>query len=186
MTAREYLSQARMIDSRINSKLVELQRTRELATRATGTVSDMPRNPTPDLQQMESRVVKIVDLEKEINAEIDELVDLKRDIRELIAQIRKPEYRTVLELRYLGMIFPRKCSAAPEPFTVSTTALSGWRTGSCKLENKNKIIFRLRTLLLFGSISLWYDVCCQNQVDSSAQKGAGSFRIPKRSVRKCP
>ena len=103
MTAREYLSQARMIDSRINSKLVELQRTRELATRATGTVSDMPRNPTPDLQQMESRVVKIVDLKKEINAEIDELVDLKRDIRELIAQIRKPEYRTVLELRYLGM-----------------------------------------------------------------------------------
>ena len=38
----------------------------------------------------------------EINAEIDELVDLKRDIRELIAQIRKPEYRTLLELRYLG------------------------------------------------------------------------------------
>ncbi len=62
----------------------------------------MPRNPSPDLQQMESRVVKIVDLEREINAEIDELVDLKRDIRELIAQIRKPEYRTLLELRYLG------------------------------------------------------------------------------------
>lgn len=102
MTAREYLSQARMIDSRINSKLIELQRTRELATRATGTISDMPRNPSPDLQQMENRVVKIVDLEKNINAEIDELVDLKKDIRELIAQIRKPEYRTLLELRYLG------------------------------------------------------------------------------------
>ena len=143
MTAREYLSQARMIDSRINSKLIELQRTRELATRATGTVSDMPRNPSPDLQQMESRVVKIVDLEKEINAEIDELVALKRDIRDLIAQIRKPEYRTVLELRYLGMnpIFPRKCSAAPEPFTVSTTALSGWRTGSCRRGNKNNFLF---------------------------------------------
>ena len=102
MTAREYLTQARMIDSRINSKLMELQRARELATKATVLVSDMPRNPSPDLQQMESRVVKIVDLEREINAEIDELVDLKRDIRELIAQIRKPEYRTLLELRYLG------------------------------------------------------------------------------------
>ena len=90
MIAREYLTQARMIDSRINSKLMELQRARELATKATGLVSDMPRNPSPDLQQMESRVVKIVDLEREINAEIDELVDLKRDIRELIAQIRKP------------------------------------------------------------------------------------------------
>ena len=78
MTAREYLTQARMIDSRINSKLMELQRARELATKATGLVSDMPRNPSPDLQQMESRVVKIVDLEREINAEIDELVDLKR------------------------------------------------------------------------------------------------------------
>lgn len=103
MTAREYLTQARMIDSRINSKLMELQRARELATKATVLVSDMPRNPSPDLQQLESRIVKIVDLEREINAEIDELVDLKRDIRELIAQIRKPEYRAVLELRYLGM-----------------------------------------------------------------------------------
>lgn len=34
MTAREYLTQARMIDSRINSKLMELQRARELATKA--------------------------------------------------------------------------------------------------------------------------------------------------------
>ena len=80
MTAREYLTQARMIDSRINSKLMELQRARELATKATGLVSDMPRNPSPDLQQMESRVVKIVDLEREINAEIDELVDLKAGV----------------------------------------------------------------------------------------------------------
>ena len=91
-----------------NDRLAHQQQTHgaaesaELATKATGLVSDMPRNPSPDLQQMESRVVKIVDLEREINAEIDELVDLKRDIRELIAQIRKPEYRTLLELRYLG------------------------------------------------------------------------------------
>ena len=101
MTAREYLTQARMIDSRINSKLMELQRARELATKATGLVSDMPRNPSPDLQQMESRVVKIVDLEREINAEIDELVDLKRDIMEVVKAVDDPELQTLLELRYL-------------------------------------------------------------------------------------
>ena len=102
MTAKEYLSQVFYIDQRINCKLEQVLQLRESATKATATLSDMPRNPSPDLQQMESRVVKIVDLEREINAEIDELVDLKRDIRELIAQIRKPEYRTLLELRYLG------------------------------------------------------------------------------------
>ena len=101
MTAREYLSQARMIDARINSKLIELQRIRELATRATGTVSDMPRNPSPDLQQMENRVVKIVDLEKEINAEIDELVDLKREITRRVKSIPNTEYQLLLEKRYL-------------------------------------------------------------------------------------
>ena len=101
MTAREDLTQARMIDSRINSKLMELQRARELATKATGLVSDMPRNPSPDLQQMESRVVKIVDLEREINAEIDELVDLKRDIMEVVKAVDDPELQTLLELRYL-------------------------------------------------------------------------------------
>ena len=40
-------------------------------------------------------------LENEINAEIDHLVDLKREIREVISAVKNLECQTLLELRYL-------------------------------------------------------------------------------------
>jgi hypothetical protein len=51
---------------------------------------------------MEDIIVKIVDLENEINQDIDELVDLKREIVTIIKKIENPVYQTLLELRYLG------------------------------------------------------------------------------------
>jgi hypothetical protein len=44
---------------------------RELATKATTTLTDTPSSRTRNEHSMESIIVKIVDLEKEINADID-------------------------------------------------------------------------------------------------------------------
>lgn len=46
-------------------------------------------------------VAKIVDLQAEINADIDALVDLKREILETIKGLENVEYQTILERRYL-------------------------------------------------------------------------------------
>ena len=43
-----------------------------------------------------------MDLQNEINADIDSLVDLKRELRKTIESIPNVDYRTVLELRYLN------------------------------------------------------------------------------------
>ena len=102
MTAKEYLSQAYWLDRRMNSKLEQLSSLNDIATRSTSVMSDDVVSRTRNVHAMEDVIAKIVDMKAEVNAEIDRLVDLKRDIRELIAQIRKPEYRTLLELRYLG------------------------------------------------------------------------------------
>ena len=40
-------------------------------------------------------------MQAEINRDIDELVDLKREITAVIRQVSRPEYQTLLELRYL-------------------------------------------------------------------------------------
>ena len=45
MTAKEYLSQAYKIDNDINSKLEQVTSLRDLATKATSTISDMPGSP---------------------------------------------------------------------------------------------------------------------------------------------
>lgn len=101
MLAKEYLGQAYRIDQRINSKLEQISSLRELATKATSTMSDMPRNPNPSFHSMENIIDKMIDLENEINADIDTLVDLKREIVMVIKRIENPEYQTLLELRYL-------------------------------------------------------------------------------------
>ena len=101
MKAQEYLSQAYHIDQRINSKLDQVASLRALATKATATLTDMPGAATPNVHRMEDVVCKIVALEEEINADIDELVDLKREIIQLIRAVEDPEHRSLLELRYL-------------------------------------------------------------------------------------
>ena len=79
MTAKEYLSQARLLDARINAKIQQVSALNDLATHATATLTGMPRNPSRSESRMAEAVVKIIDLQNEINHDIDELVDLNAD-----------------------------------------------------------------------------------------------------------
>lgn len=99
--AKEYLSQAYRIDQRINSKIEQVSALNNMAMKATSTISDMPGRATRNIHQMEDVVAKIIDLQNEINAEIDELVDLKAEIMGVIKGLDNLEYQTLLELRYL-------------------------------------------------------------------------------------
>ena len=101
MTAKEYLGQAYRLDQRINSKLEQVLSLRELTTKATATMSDMPGGGSRNVYKMQDIIVKIVDLENEINADIDKLVDLKREMVTVIKAVTDPELQTLLELRYL-------------------------------------------------------------------------------------
>lgn len=95
MTAKEYLSQAFHIDQRISSKLSQVMRLREAATNCTATLSDMPRPDSPSRQQMTDTICKIVDLEREINEDIDRLVDLKAEARRAINAVSDPDQQRI-------------------------------------------------------------------------------------------
>lgn len=101
MTTKEYLAQAYRIDQRINSKLEQIVSLRELATKATSTLIDTPPSGSRNVHSMEGIIVKMMELENEINADIDVLVDLKKEIMSIIKKINNPEQQTLLELRYL-------------------------------------------------------------------------------------
>lgn len=101
MTTKEYLAQAYRIDQRINSKLEQIVSLRELATKATSTLSDTPPSGSRNVHSMEGIILKMMELENEINADIDVLVDLKKEIMSIIKKINNPEQQTLLELRYL-------------------------------------------------------------------------------------
>ena len=101
MKAKEYLSQAYRLDQRIDAKIEQVMSLRNLAAKATSTLSDVAPSGTRNVHRMEDIVIKIIDFENEINADIDRLVDLKREIMRVIKALPNPEYQTLLELRYL-------------------------------------------------------------------------------------
>lgn len=102
MTAKEYLSQAYRIDQRINSKLEQIQSLRDLLTKTGSVMSDMPKNPNRGESRLENTMAKIIDMERGIDADIDRLVTLKKDITNVIRDVEPTDCQMLLELRYLS------------------------------------------------------------------------------------
>ena len=102
MGAVELLKQAYYIDVRIDNKLEQMEALNALATKATTTFGNEPVSGTRDVHKREETICKIVNLQNEINADIDNLVNMKRELRKTIESIPNVDYRTVLELRYLN------------------------------------------------------------------------------------
>lgn len=101
MTAREFLNQAYKLDQRINSKLEQLRTLSELALKVTGAVSGMPHTTDRSASGPADTIVKIIDLQEEINRQVDELVDTKREIMHVIRSVEDTDCRLLLEMRYL-------------------------------------------------------------------------------------
>lgn len=101
LATKDYLHGAYRIDQRINSKLEQVLSLRNLAEKATATLSDTPVSGTRNVHRMEDIIAKMVDMESEINTDIQELMDLKREIIDIIKKVTNTEHQTLLELRYL-------------------------------------------------------------------------------------
>ena len=92
MDAREYLGLAVRLNGEIDGKLAELSRLHELVLGAP---------PGPEGGRT---VEKLMSLAEKVSREIDEMVDLKDEIRSAIDAVPDPEEREVLRCRYvLGM-----------------------------------------------------------------------------------
>lgn len=101
ISAKDYLSQAYRIDQRINSKIEQVQSLRDLAEKASATFSDVPPSGTRNFHRMEDVICKMIDLESEIKADLQALLDLKHEVVTIIKCVEHPELQTLLELRYL-------------------------------------------------------------------------------------
>ena len=103
MNAKEYLSQAIWLDQMIDSKLEQLETLKSLAMKVTSSFTkEKICGGNIEKSKMESTMVKVIDLENEINADIDRLVDLKKDIQDTINMMDDINQQLLLELRYLS------------------------------------------------------------------------------------
>ena len=101
MTAKEYLSQAKYLDTRINSKIEQIESLNDLATRCTPVLTGMPHNPSGTTSRLEDAIVKIVDYQNELVEDMNRLVELKKEIADVISKVPNQEQQIILEKRYL-------------------------------------------------------------------------------------
>lgn len=101
MTAKEYLSQAYWLDKRIDAKLGQISNLRDLAQKATTAYEGEVVSRSRNLTQLQDVIAKIMDSEKQLDQDIDRLLDLKKEISKLLNEIHNDGYRLVLEERYL-------------------------------------------------------------------------------------
>ena len=101
MTARDFLSQAYLLDQRINSKLQQVESLRCLTQRVTQSYSGEAVSRTRSATQLEDAIIRLMEVEEELNRQIDVLIDTKIEISRLIDRVRNENYRLILEKRYL-------------------------------------------------------------------------------------
>jgi len=102
MTIRDYLSQAYRLDQRIDSNIREVSTLRKMMGSISSPVlGDRVQTSRPAEAPFVRSIEKIMLLEEKINAEIDLLVDLKEQIRGVIAAVPDTDERMVLSYRYV-------------------------------------------------------------------------------------
>lgn len=96
LTAKQYLDQLKVIDTKINQKMEELS---DLMTSATSTGAidySKDRVQTSPMNAQENRICRYVDLDAEINREIDHFVDIKHQVTNEIQELNVDYYIKIL------------------------------------------------------------------------------------------
>ena len=103
MTAKEYLGQAYRLNEIVNSHLSEIDNLRALASSISsgnlGERVDHPRSTDPPFVRI---VCKIIDMERELCADVERLIALKKEISNAVNAIANADEKMLLRYRYIN------------------------------------------------------------------------------------
>ena len=97
---KAWLRQCAALDRDIDRLILERSRWMARATRMVPTLSDMPRGGG-ERRSSEDIILRIAEIENEIDRKIDALLDQRAAVVEAITAVGDRQLREVLELRYL-------------------------------------------------------------------------------------
>lgn len=98
--AIDYLKEIRRLDVSINEDIEELERLNALATKTTTVLGDERVQSSGSKSRLEDWAIKIACMKDDINKDIDRLLDMKKEIHELIRKSCDAECMTILFKRY--------------------------------------------------------------------------------------
>ena len=97
MTAKAWLKRGWQLDREINSLLRTKEETRAWLMSVTASYTGEPVNGTRDPHRYD----RLAELDERIDRRIDQLVAVKQEIMDAIAQVEDSRYRTLLTERYM-------------------------------------------------------------------------------------
>ena len=131
MKAKEYLLQIRKIDRLVENKITELEHWQAIATGTTtfsGTVkigNEMHAvekvQSTGNKYKMEDAILKCIEINKELNAEIDRLVDTRKEVISTIEQLKPSEYDVLHKIYVQNKDFQEIATAKKMSYSWVTT-----------------------------------------------------------------
>jgi len=101
MTAKEFLNRAKTLDRRINVKLDRVTRLRAMTQKITASYDGEQVSHTRNVTSLQDTIIRLMEEEESLNESIDRLVDLKREVSDVLKQINDTDCQLLLELRYL-------------------------------------------------------------------------------------
>lgn len=100
MKAFECLNQIKKMDAKINNDIEELASLQALATKTTSALGGNRVQASGSQQKMADCVIKIAELKKAINTEVDAYVEYKDQVKQLIHEACDADCCRLLYLRY--------------------------------------------------------------------------------------
>ena len=124
MTVKEYLGQAYLLDKRIKSDTMELEDLRLMSQTISSPGFEEHYNATKNTDAPYVRTLeKMMDMESKIMTEMNLLLSLKEQIRDLISQMEKPEQQMILKYRYIHNLSWPKIG---DKLCADTTTVQRW------------------------------------------------------------
>lgn len=102
MTAKKYLQQGYYLNKQIDVKCEQIRKLQEMAQKVTTTANDCKVQASGSQSRMADTVNKMVDLERELVDTVNEYAAKRKEIAAVIQRVDNPNYRTLLEYRYLA------------------------------------------------------------------------------------
>lgn len=101
INAKQFLRQAYKLNELIESDKEELENLRSLSESISGDMTQERVQTSASSDKIVNIIAKIVDLENEIHDEIEQLIALKKQIRDVINKLENINEKLVLKYRYL-------------------------------------------------------------------------------------
>lgn len=99
--AKSYLQQVEMLDAKITNKLIERKQWEDVALGITANIGGERVQSSGSQSKMADAIIKCVDMEKEIDNLIDELIHVKKEVISTIEKLYSPTEYKILHLRYI-------------------------------------------------------------------------------------